>query len=99
MSTWLQRAEESLEKHATALKIIEGIASLVKDALVKPNTDANAVLQAIERAIDTLIKGFDGKVTQTEVDKVIQGMRDRIAVRDAAKDAALDAKFEDGGSD
>lgn len=98
MSTWIDRAEAQLEQHGTALKIIEGIAHIVKDALVKPDSNAHAVLKAIESAIDTLIKGFDDKVTREEVDKLIRELNDRRAARNAAKDAALDAKFDDGGS-
>ncbi len=95
--SWLERAEAQLEQHSAALKIIEGIAHLVRDALVKPDTDTRVVLTSIEHAITTLIKGFDGKVTRDEVDKAIREMGLRRDERDAAKDAALDAKFDTGG--
>lgn len=99
MSTWLEKAEAQLTQHALALKIIEGVAHLVADALVKPDSDAHAVLQAVERGLQTIIDGFDGKISHEEADKVIKSLLDRRAMMHAAIDRRIDDKFEDGGSD
>ena len=100
MSSWIEKAKGELEKHEVALEIIEGIAKLVKDALVKPDSNAHAVLKAIETAVETLIRGFDGKpITRAEVEKAITAMASRRAAMHSDIDAKLDAKFEDGGTD
>jgi len=97
-SSWIDKARGELEKHALALEIIEGVARLVKDALVKPDSNARAVLEAIDRAIAALIRGFDGKpITRAEVEKLIADMASRRAAMHAAIDKALDDKFDRGG--
>lgn len=101
MTTWIDKAKDQLAHHEQALHIIEAIAKLVKETLVKPDSNAFAVLQAIEKAIDTLTAGFDGRVNRAEVDKQIRELVDRFASDDAAIDAriAARARAEAGGTD
>lgn len=98
--SWIDKARSELDKHAIALEVIEGIAKLVKDALIKPESDLHAVLKAVERAVETLIKGFDGKaISREEIDKVIAAMTSRRVAMHAAIDQRLDDKFDGGGND
>jgi hypothetical protein len=90
----VDRVEQQLKQHVTAIKALEGISQLVKTALVDPKSDAYTVIQIIERVIDTLIAGFDGKVTRAEVEDVITKMLQRRTSRDARFDDALDDKFD-----
>lgn len=100
MSSWIDKARGELEKHQIALEVIEGIAVLVKDALVKPQSDLHAVLQAVGRAVETLIRGFDGKpISREQIDKLIEEMTTRRAAMHAAIDQKIDDKFGDGGTD
>lgn len=96
MSNWLEKAKAQLEHHAATLEVMEGIGHLVKDALLAKHADYQTTLQAIGRATDLLIKGFDGasKITREDVDKVINEMMSRRAARNAAHDQALDDKFD-----
>lgn len=95
--SWLERAQAQLEQHSTALKIIEGIGHLVREALVKPDSEAHAILEAIDHAVDAVIKGFDGEISREEAEKVIEGLASRRAARNAASHKALDDKFDHGG--
>lgn len=97
MSSWLERAEASLQNHADALKIIDGLAHLVIDTLTKPDSDARAALQAVEHGLAALIKGYDGTITRAEVQKTITALQDRRAALNAEMQAKLDAKFDRGG--
>lgn len=94
MANWIERAEQQLTNHAVVLRAIEGIGRLIKTALVDPKNDANAVLQVVERVIDALIAGFDGKVTRAEVEGIIAKMNERKEERDSRFDKALDEKFD-----
>lgn len=95
--SWLERAEDQLKNHAAALHLIEGLAKLVKRALVDPGTDTYAVLQAVERAFGTLIAGFDGKISASEVEKHLRELGERLAKNDQKADRALDEKFDGSG--
>ena len=96
--SWLERAEGQLKNHATALHLIEGLAQLVKRALVDPDTDVYKTLQTIERAFGTLIAGFDGKISTSEVERSVRELMERLAANDSAVDRALDEKFDGSGS-
>jgi len=91
--SWIERAEGQLKNHATALHLIEGLAQLIKRALVDPNTDAYKTLQMIERAFGTLIAGFDGKISTSEVERSVRELMERLAANDSVADQALDEKF------
>jgi cell fate (sporulation/competence/biofilm development) regulator YmcA (YheA/YmcA/DUF963 family) len=101
--SWLQKAEDQLSSHALLLHAVSALSTLVKSALVSKHTDAYEVLQSIERAIDTMIAGFDGKISRDEVEKHLRVLLDRAAAitgpDDQAVDAAIAAKFPAGGSD
>jgi hypothetical protein len=94
--SWLQKAEDQLGSHALVLHAIEALGKLVKHALVDRGVDAYSVLQAVERMIDTVVAGFDGKVTKDEVEKHLRDLLDRVEANDRAADAALAAKFPGG---
>lgn len=94
MSTWIDRAQAQLESHSTALKVIAGIGTLVKQTLVDPKSDAFAVLQAIERALDSLVAGFEGKISKEEVEAMVAKMLERRESRDERFDRILDEKFD-----
>lgn len=91
--TWLEKAESQLKTHGAALRGIEAISSLVKQALENPHWNVLAVIQAIDKIADTLITGFDGKITSDEVDKHLREMVERLRSNDEAADKAIDAKF------
>lgn len=93
MTTWLDKAKAQLAQHEQLLEVVEAIASVAKATLVKPGSDPYVVLQGIERLIDTLKAGFDGKVTHVEVDKQRAAFLDQLREGDAAIDASIDAKF------
>lgn len=99
MADWLDKAERQLKTHATTLHGIEIIGRLIRDALLKPGSDAHVVLRVIERVIDTLIAGHDGEISSESILEEF----DRIKAmhiagehpNDVAADTALDDKFKD----
>lgn len=91
MSSWLERAEDQLKTHAATLRGLETIASIVKRATP---SDWQIAIEVIEKITDTLIAGFDGKITQDEIEKHLRDLADRIRASDEAADRALDDKFD-----
>lgn len=97
--SWIDKAKGELEKHALALDVIEGIAKLVADALIRPDSNAHAVLAAVKAGLDALIHGFDGKpITRADVEKIVADLTSRRAAMHVDIDQRLDDKFDGGGT-
>lgn len=96
--SWLERAEEQLQQHATALRVIEGLAKIVKHTLGHPGADAIATLQIVERLIDLLVHSFEGKVSKAEIEDQIKRMLERRQSRDEKFDQELERKFRGEGA-
>jgi hypothetical protein len=95
MTTWLDRAKDQLETHATTLHAVSAIGKLVKKALVDPSTDTYAVIQVIEKITDALIASFEtgGKVSAEDIEKQILAVfKSEESVNEAA-DRKLAEKF------
>jgi hypothetical protein len=95
MTTWIERAKDQLETHATTLHAVSAIGQLVKKALVDPSTDTYAVIQVIERITDALIASFDtgAKVTREDIEKQIAEVFKSEETVNEAADRKLAEKF------
>lgn len=91
MSSWLERAEDQLKTHAATLRGLEAIASIVKHTA--PSNWQTAI-EVIEKITDTLIAGFDGKITQDEIEEHLRDLVNRVRASDETADRALDDKFD-----
>lgn len=94
--SWIDQAQDHLGKSAIALKAVETIGKLAKKALDSQldDIDSSAVFKLISGIVDSLIAGFDGKISKEEIEKQIEAMLSRRNERDAKFDRLLDEKFD-----
>jgi len=95
MSTWIERAKDQLETHASTLHALVAISKIAKKALVDPGTDTYAVIQVIEKIADVLIDGFasGGKVSEEEIAKYLDSVIKSEETVNASADRAFEEKF------
>ncbi|SRR5258706_7166383 len=100
----LDHIRDQLAAHGAALKGIEAIAEVARNALVSSNHSTIAAgLSVVLKIVEAVIDGFDGKTTPQDVGKLvdqqIQETIDRLASNDEKHDQqleALDQKFDKG---
>lgn len=95
MSAAADKARRVLTGASYAITALEIIGELAGDILGK-GTHANEyvdVLQAIQTAVSTFMKGLDGEVTPAAIADALAKLRAEISSNDAAANAAVDAKF------
>ena len=92
----VDQAHSALDKLSNVIHGIDAIEGIAKHVLGDSTQDAFEALHVIAVIIDTVRAGFHEKLTPEMVDKEIASLRATILGNDAAADAALNRKFDQG---